>query len=420
MSRVVKRRWPGANQPGLPRRHRAPCDYEAYVPDPLSDRRIMLDADVAADVAEASSAIERLNQVVSTLVDSEALARLLLRAESVASSRIEGLEIGPRRLLLAEASDDRGSRDLTAKEVLANIEAMRSSIETMAGAITVEDILGTHRVLLEGTSLAEHAGRLRSEQNWIGGNAYNPCGAAFVPPPPEEVGRLMHDLVAFSERTDIPPVAQAAIAHAQFETIHPFVDGNGRVGRAVIHVILRRHGTAPRIVPPISLILATRASDYIAGLTATRYRGAPSSSSAHEGINRWVAMFAAACSRAVQDALAFESRIEEIQRGWLERLGKVRRGSAVSLLVERIPRTPVLSVDVAASLIERSFQQANVAMQRLEQAGIIRQVSTRKRGRAFEVPDIITAFTALERQLASPAGDTRSSRPARRVPGRPR
>src|SRR5512139_89251 len=113
-------------------------------------------------------------------------------------------------------------------------------------------------------------GRVREEQNWIGGRLGNPSDAAFVPPPEDLVLPLLEDLVAFMARDDLPAAPQAAVAHAQFETIHPFIDGNGRVGRALVHVVLRRRGLAPRYVPPVSLVLAADAKAYVAGLTAFR------------------------------------------------------------------------------------------------------------------------------------------------------
>ena len=112
---------------------------------------------------------------------------------------------------------------------------------TEAETLTLDHLLDTHRVLMAGAVHAEQvAGTLRSKQNWIGGNDHNPCGAAFVPPPPEYVEELLADLVRFCNDESLPPLAQAALAHAQFETIHPFIDGNGRTGRALVQVILRR------------------------------------------------------------------------------------------------------------------------------------------------------------------------------------
>jgi len=276
-----------------------------------------------------------------------------------------------------------------------------------------------HHRLLTGTSLGHHAGRMRTEQNWIGGGGFNPCSAAFVPPPPELVDELLHDLCAFASGDGLPAVAQAALAHAQFETIHPFIDGNGRTGRALIHVILRRRGLAPRLVPPISLVLATWSTSYIRGLTQTRYRGRSASRAAHEGVNQWIALFAAACRRAVDHASTFEARVVEIEEGWRAALGRVRAASTVELLLAALPGVPILSVKGAAELIGRSFQATNEAMRRLESAGVVQQINVGRRNRAYEARAVVDAFTALERQLASPAGDTQSSAPRRPIPARP-
>ncbi len=421
MSELVNRHWQaGVAGSGLSRRDRRSCDYSAYVPDPLAGRGFTLDGDIAADVADAEAAIARLNEQASALVDTEALARILLRAESVASSRIEGMEIGARRLLHAEAGRAmrEPSRDVTAIEVLGNIDAMLHGLQCIAPGdeITVELLLEIHRRLLAGTRLEGHGGSFRTVQNWIGGSDFNPCSADFVPPPPELVEGLMGDLIAFCNGEDLPPVAQAAVAHAQFETIHPFIDGNGRTGRAMVHLVLRRRGLAARVLPPVSLVLATLARDYVGGLTATRYVGPPDSEQARAGINRWIATFAAACTRSVADANDFERHAADLEAQWRERLGRVRANSAADLLLRRLAGAPVLTVESAALLIERTYNPANEAIKRLVDAGILQEITIGRRNRAYEAPEIIDAFTDLERQLASPTGETRTSRPARPVP----
>lgn len=423
MSKVLKRRWHSSvSGSGLSRRETRPCDYEAYVPDPLVDRRITLDADVAADVADAETAITRLNVEAHALVDTEALARILLRAEAVASSRIEGLVIGARRLLHAEVLRNLpgAPRDVTAHEVLNNIDAMLFAVDQVhkGDPITVDFLLETHRRLLAGTRLEGYGGTFRQEQNWIGGNDYNPCSAAFVPPPHEYVADLIADLCEFSNDDSLPAVAQAAIAHAQFETIHPFVDGNGRTGRALIHMILRRRGLAERALPPVSLVLATLARSYIDGLTEYRHTGQPTSARALEGLNLWVGRFAGACTRSVQDAMNYEATVEKLEASWRERLGPIRANSATDRILRVLPGAPVLTVVSAAKLVKRTFKPANEAIQRLVEADILRQVNVGRRNRAYEAPEIIAAFTSLERQLASPEGDTRTSSPARSVPER--
>ncbi len=395
------------------------------MPDPLIGRPINLAGETAADIADAEAAVVRLNLQARSLVDSEAVASLLLRAEAVASSRIEGLEVGGRRLLHAQAEQVIGEQppDVTALEVLNNIEAMNWAIEHLSDPrkkITTDELLDIHRHLLAGTRLDEYAGKVRREQNWIGGSSYNPCSAAFVPPPHEQVERLLDDLCAFCNMDSLPAIAQAAIAHAQFETIHPFVDGNGRTGRALIHVILRRRGLAAKVLPPVSLVLATWSVDYVDALMDTRYRGRSDSAAARSGLDRWIGLFAAATTRAVSDAELYEASVVELQDSWRARLGRVRAESALDLLIDALPGAPVVTVQSAASLIGRSEQAVNEAIPRLVEAGILRQTTVGRRNRAFEATELIDAFTDLERRLASPTGDTKSSAPARAVPRRRR
>ena len=424
MAKVTRQRWRSDLASGLSRRDRMPCEYDAYLPDHLGGRPVYLEGDVAADVADAEAEIRRLNDGANALADTEALARLLLRAEAVASSRIEGLEVGSGRLLRAEVTTDMGdeARDVTATEVLGNIEAMRWATDTLAAAptIDVDGICEIHRRLLKGTQHEHIAGLIRTEQNWIGGSSYNPCSAAFVPPPPDFVAELLSDLCEFISDDDLPTVVQAALVHAQFETIHPFADGNGRTGRALIHVVLRRRGLVDRAAPPISLILATEATQYVAGLTAYRHLGAPDSEAAVRGLNRWIVTFASAARRAAIEAIAFEQRIAEIQGAWRASLGKVRANSAADLLVASLPGAPVVTVASAAKLIGRSTQATNEAFRSLVDAGVLQQINLGKsRNRAYEALAVIDAFTAFERGLASPTGDTRSAPPVRTVPARP-
>jgi Fic family protein len=422
MATFILERWVTEAVSGVPRADRRSCEYETYLPDSLARRAISLDGEVAADVTDAETAIARLDAHVTALTDTEALARLLLRAECVASSQIEGLAVGPRRLLRAEAARQMGEApaDVTAEEVLGNIDAMRAALEAgeRSERITRETILEVHRCLFIDTPLKEHAGHIREVQNWIGGSAYNPCSAAYIPPPPDAVPDLLDDLAEFCNADSLPAVVQAALVHAQFETIHPFADGNGRTGRALVHLILRRRGLSRSVQPPISLVLATRAGDYIRGLTRFRHAGAADSDEAREGLNTWVGIFAAACVRATKDAIVFEERCRQIEGHWRERLGSVRRDSSVDLLLRLLPGTPVLSVKTAAAMLGRSKPQVNQAIARLESAGILTQVTVGRRNRAFEARDVIDAFADLERQLASPGGDTEASPPSRPVPTR--
>jgi len=406
---------------GVPRRDRAGGVYHAFVPDPLRGTTFVLDADVAADVADATSAMTRLDVGARALRNTESLARLLLRAESVASSHIEGLRVSPQRLLRADVARAEGAHisDDTAREVLATVDAMAYAVRDVHAPVTVKRILEVHRRLLAHTDKAQHAGVVRTEQNWIGGSDFNPLNAAFVPPPWEAVDDLLEDLAGFCNGDELPAVVQAAIAHAQFETIHPFVDGNGRTGRALICMVLGRRGLTTRVNPPISLALAARAKDYVDGLEATRYVGPLSAPPATAGMNRWIAFFAASCTRAVRDAELFEQRVRQLQSRWITRLGSVRSDSSAFTLLQSLPAMPVVTVSGAAKSLGRTFAAVNRAIDLLVAAKILTPVTAGRRNRVFEARELIDAFTALERQLASPEGNTRTSKPMRSVPGRP-
>jgi len=423
LAHTVSALWVGSRVPGVPRAERRSCRYQAYIPDPLEHHEIVLPADVAADVSDAERAIQRLNAGGPVLTSLEALARLLLRAEAVASSRIEGLEVSERRLMRAEIARAIGApvSDNTAEAVLGNIEAMALAVDELATreVLTIEDVLAVHRALMSHTDQRDSGGEVRTTQNWIGGNDYNPCAAAFVPPPAEHVGPLLDDLVAFMNTDRYPPLVQGAIVHAQFETIHPFADGNGRTGRALIHIVLRRRGLAPRYVPPISLVLATRSRDYIQGLTAYRYSGAPEGAQAQAGMAEWNRIFAAAAARAAADAERFGEQIDALVGTWREQARPIRANSAADLLLRALPSAPVITVETAAKLVGRSVQAANHAVEHLTNAGVLLPTRNVRRNRVFEAAGLLDALVSFERALASPAGDTRAEPPVRHVPHRP-
>jgi Fic family protein len=273
-----------------------------------------------------------------------------------------------------------------------------------AKPLRLKDVLDIHRHLMLATTAPQLAGKLRDRQNWIGGNAYHPGRADFVPPPPERVKDLMSDLVAFMNRTDLPPVVQAAIAHAQFETIHPFADGNGRVGRALIHVVLRRRGLAPRYVPPVSLVLAADAKAYVAGLTAFR----------EDRPAEWILRFAQATERAAAKAGELATRLAELQVKWRERAGRPRRHSSAEALIVQLPAHPIVTVATAQEILGRSKQAVNEAIAVLADKGVLQPITLAKRNRAWEARELFTLINDVERDLATPTDVDEPSRPSPR------
>lgn len=393
----------------MSRQDRRGCFYDAYVADPLVGWDPSITADVAADIADAESAVRALNAADASHVSLEGLARFLLRAESVASSRIEGLQLAARRLALAEAAIALGGEagDRVAAEVLANIAAMESAVELALSSsrFELDELLRVHRTLMDSSPAPELGGVVREEQNWIGGSSYNPCSAAFVPPPPEHVPELLADLVDYVNRDDHSPLTQAALAHAQFETIHPFADGNGRTGRALIHVVLRRRGLTPTFVPPISLALATLSDDYVGGLMTFRHLSEPDSAERSAAAAEWMRMFAVATNRACRDAQRYSADISAITAGWRAKLGRVRANSSTDLLLRVLPGAPIVTVESASNLIGRSKARTADAVNQLAEAGILRQRNAgRQRYRVFEAAGVLDLFTALERALASSTG----------------
>jgi Fic family protein len=405
MARYETRSWPA--DPSAPggRAERRAFSYHAFVPDPIADLQLALPSNVAAAVSTAERAVDALNRDPPRLASLEVLARRLLRAESVASSRIEGLVLSQRRLARAEA-EAADARDETARSVLGNVIAMEHAVSLGSDAkpLRLKDVLEIHRHLMLATTTPQFAGKLRDRQNWIGGNAYNPGRADFVPPPPEQVKDLMSDLVAFMNRSVLPPTVQAAITHAQFETIHPFADGNGRVGRALIHVVLRRRGLAPRYVPPVSLVLAADAKAYVAGLTAFREDRPP----------EWILLFAQAIERAAAKAGELATRLAELQEKWRERAGRPRRHSSAEALIVELPAHPIVTVATAQEVLGRSKQAVNEAIAVLADKGVLHPITLAKRNRAWEARELFTLINDVERELATPTDDDEPSRPSPR------
>lgn len=388
--RFVERTW--AHDPTLyaPPKYRRACSYRAFVPDPLTALGLVLAGDTAGIVSEAEAAIASLNAGAQPLMTP--LARLLLRSESVASSKIEGMQVDARSLARAEVAQDTGrSIGSEAAEILANIDAMQFAIErtTVADRIAPDDLAAIHGVLMARAPDGVSAGRFRTSQNWIGGNDYNPCGADFVPPPPEELGELLEDLCRFCDDDALPPIVHAAIAHAQFETIHPFGDGNGRTGRALIHVLLRRRGLAPAFVPPISVVLAHDKERYIRGLTDFR----------EERLDAWIEVFAAAAAQAGRLAERYATRVADLQESWRERLrthSSPRADAAAWAVIDTLPAHPVITVPVGVAATGRTKPAITNAVDELAGAGVLVPLGESRRNRAWEADGLLDLVAGLE------------------------
>jgi Fic family protein len=369
--------------------------YRVFVPAPIAEREFPLGGESVSAVVEATKALGRLQDTRPEVTSLAALARNLLRSESAASSRIEGVKISHKRLARAAYVRAGGRRgDNRAAEVLGNVEAMERAIELggTVGPLTVEDIRDIHRTLLRFTEDRDTAGVIRTKQSWIGGNDYHPLGAVYVGPPAEQVPELLDDLCRFIARTDLAAIAQAAIAHAQLENIHPFDDGNGRTGRALIYTILRRRGEVTNYIPPISLVLASQPKNYVAGLGAYSLGN----------VGLWCTRFADATSRAAAKAEQMAERIERLQASWLERLGHPRRDAAVRELISALPAQPVIDVAAAQRVTGKSHVAVGKALTQLEAANVLKRLNESKWGRVWECGELLALVDDFERSASTP------------------
>lgn len=359
--------------------------YQAFVPDELADEDPRLSSATSALAERAAQAVQRLNQTTSNLTSLEGLARQLLRSEALASSQIEGLSISHRKLAQASIEGQGAHR---AREVLANTKAMETAIAvgTTGRLIVPGDIRSIHRALAIAPPLDRIAGKFREEQGWIGGAS--PTEADYVGPPEDQVEPLVADLCLFMNRDDIQPVVQAAMAHAQFELIHPFGDGNGRVGRCLIHVLLRKRHVASPYVPPVSLVFGADKDSYIAGLENFRAGR----------VGSWVEQFSRAIIISTERAAEFSQSVADLQNEWRDGLGNVRRDAASLAIIDHLPSFPYITVKIAQELIGRSQPAAARGLGQLEAAGILIPHENRRKGGTWEAREL---FTLLERFEAS-------------------
>ncbi|QCB95270.1 Fic family protein [Cellulomonas shaoxiangyii] len=348
--------------------------YEAAVPPCIADAPVALSSRAAALVAEASAEIARFDG--ETHAATTSFAALLLRTEAASSSRIENLTSSPKAIAMAELG--RKGR-ANADEIVANVTAMT---QALAGARRLDGaaILAMHRALMVGHMPAA-AGRWRDQQVWIGGTSRSPHGATFVAPVHERVPAAIDDLVAFMARDDVPLLAQAALTHAQLESVHPFPDGNGRTGRALLHAQLRHGGLTREAIVPVSAGLLVDTGRYFDALTLYR-------SGDVEPIVTEVA-------EAVFPALASSRRliadVTTARAAWGDRI-RARRGAAAWALADLVTTRPVVDTRLAAQALGVSTVNAQLAIDRLVEDGVLEQVGNGARDRVWQAPEVLAAM----------------------------
>lgn len=353
-------------------RHRGP--YQSAVVPHIAKQQLNLPGEVLAAASEASAMTTRFDAVLGAEI--APFATILLRSEAAASSQIENLSSGAKQIALAEL----GSREKrNATEIVGNVAAMRAAL-SLADSLDADAVLSMHRALMEGHA-PELAGQWRSEPVWIGGSSIGPHDADYVAPQAEAVPALMDDLLAFARRKGLPPLAQIAVAHAQFETIHPFPDGNGRTGRALIQAMLRSADLTTNVTVPVSAGLLTDTGRYFGALTAYR-----------EGdIAPIIQTVSEAAQAAVLNGTRLVADIHAIRAEWNTRL-KTRSDSASRRLLDVLLRQPVIDARTAAESLGISPGNAGRTLRPLIDAGILSEFTGFTRDRMWCATDVTGAL----------------------------
>lgn len=417
--------------PTLPgRANRRGGSYWYYLPDRLTTLQVSISPQLSEEIAAVERRVLALAQA-DGITELEDLSRFLLRSEAIASSQIEGIVPAAKQVALAEigeAEDIRGISD-AAKLVARNMTLVREASDRLARSqgVAITDLEQLQRALLG----ADHpAVGIRTVQNWVGTSNYHPIGAEYVPPAPRLVPDLLEDLLSYLNGATHGPLVQAALVHAQFESIHPFVDGNGRVGRALIHTVLTRRGLTSSRLLPVSLVLATFREQYVAALNDLRFEGSPEAPENARRIAEWIRIFSRAVDEAVTQAEDLRAQLlllAEQWRGQLEAFRAannytraLRSDSGVARILGRLAGTPVLTVKTASQIYGLSVQNASEALTQLADAGIFSTRSIARGTTAFIANEVLDLVTLSERKLALTQFDTRVSKPVRQVPRLPR
>ncbi|RIK02113.1 MAG: cell filamentation protein Fic [Acidobacteria bacterium] len=344
--------------------------YVAYFPRPIP-RSVEISPENLLRLADAEAAVGRLVGAARLLPQPHLLVRPYLRREAVASTRIEGTQASLVDVFDAEAGDRPLSADV--EEVVNYVRAMETGIRRLETLpVSTRLVRELHAVILAGVRGREHRpGEIRSTQNWIGPADATIETATFVPPPPDELGDLLTDLERFvHEEPLLSPLVQAALVHYQFETIHPFLDGNGRLGRLLIVFLLIVRDRLPEPLLYLSPYLEARRDAYYGALQGVRERG---------DLDEWLALFLDGVRTQATDAVARAERLIDLRESYRAQVRKVTRGVA-NAVVDLAFEQPVLNARLVVTRLSVTRPAALASLRRLVDAGVLTEVGAGPRG----------------------------------------
>ncbi|MHA7994046.1 Fic family protein [uncultured Collinsella sp.] len=364
-------------------------EYDAAVPHMITHKDVFLDSVLSARMSDLLISIARFDgEQAERGYD---LPALLLRSESSASSQIERLTSSVRNVALAELTDETPQN---ARLIAGNIAAMREALSAR-DELTVESILDIHRALINWSG-ETFGGELREEQVWVGGTPYSPHGAQYVPPAWERVPEYLDDMVRFASRDDVDPVVQAAVLHAQFETVHPFIDGNGRTGRVLLHKMLRKSGVMSHVTLPVSAGLLHNVDAYMESLDAYQ-QGDPIAV---------VRQLVEALELSLVVGRLVARSLDDVFEGWREIMTE-RENSSIYKLPSILAEQPVVNVAYVASELDITPRAAQNVVSRACEYEILRPIGNRRRGVFFQADELIaileeaSSLPSIRRMVAS-------------------
>ncbi|XBH20428.1 Fic family protein [Jonesiaceae bacterium BS-20] len=365
--------------------------YRSAITAPIADWKFQVSSELMTELEDALVALREFDQHANHSLPQGSLnlgplASILLRTESVSSSQIEQLTTSAKQLALAEI--DQGKSNATT--VLANVHAMQAAID-LAESLSISSILQMHgHLLIDSPSLAAHAGKLRGEPVWIGGrDSAGPRNAEFVPPRSDLVPQAIADLEGFMSRVDLPVLLQVAVAHAQFETIHPFVDGNGRTGRALVHAMLHNFGMSRSFVLPISSGILTDLKSYFSALTQYREGDAAPI----------VRLFAQATRYAAHHGMRLIDSLQEQVNLANTKLVGLRPQAAAWKLVPLLVGQPVVNAKFVKEHLQVNDAAAHRALNALTQRGFLVETSGNSRNRIWQHNGILDVLNEYAEQI---------------------
>ena len=407
MGRHIPQKWYG-NPRALRARDRRGGRFNAYTPHPLEDWQPLLPADTVAFLGET----ERILVETASCLRPSVGGDICFWAESLGSSHIEGLAPAPKRVVQALAKRQHTGEAAAhgaVAEVISNIDATTLAQQMLAQRqdLRLETLLDAHRTLMDTSPTPHFGGVVRSDQNWVGGNDWHPLDDSFVPPPPQMCLPLLEDLLTYLRGDDHPPLLQAAVAHAQFETIHPFGDGNGRAGRAVSYGVLKHRCVADGMMPPVSLALSRNRDAYLGSLAEFQtYVGAPDHPDRTRALTRWLEVLADAVQQSSTAVVRYQQVISTLQSHWRTAVGGRRKRSVAASVIDYLPANPSVTTKTLAKATGFSERRCGDALRRLEVAGVVKGRSAGPSLRVYDADKVFDAFDVM----SSTVCDARASR----------